>query len=116
MPRSPKQTTTLLALSLAAAATLAVVWGLNGSWLVSYLIAINAVTFLAYANDKRAAHKHSPRIPEFTLHLLGFLGGSPAALVAQQLLRHKTLKRSFQLVYWAIVVIQAVALTLYLQY
>ena len=32
--------------------------------------------------------------------LLGLLGGWPAAIVAQQRLRHKTAKASFQLKFW----------------
>ena len=81
--------------------------------LLAYLISINLITFLTYAYDKRAARKHSRRTPERTLHILALLGGSPAALLAQQLLRHKTIKRSFQLTYWAIVISQ-VALLVYL--
>ena len=82
-------------------------------YLFAYLIAINTVTFLAYAYDKHAARKRKPRVRERTLHQLALLGGSPAALLAQQLLRHKTVKRSFQLAYWGIVVVQ-VAVIVYL--
>ena len=74
--------------------------------LLAYLLTINLITFLTYAHDKRAARKHNSRTPESALHLLALLGGSPAALIAQQLFRHKTVKRSFQLVYWGIVVLQ----------
>lgn len=75
-------------------------------YLLAYLFIINLITFIAYGLDKHAARKHKPRTRERTLHLLALLGGSPAALAAQQLFRHKTVKRSFQLMYWAIVVIQ----------
>ena len=37
--------------------------------------------------------------------LLGLLCGWPGALLAQQWLRHKTAKRSFQLVFWITVVV-----------
>lgn len=91
---------------MVAVLTLALSVGLKGSWLVAYLTAINAVTFLTYGYDKRAARKRKTRVRERTLHLLALLGGSPAALLAQQTLRHKTAKRSFQLAYWGIVVVQ----------
>jgi uncharacterized membrane protein YsdA (DUF1294 family) len=83
-------------------------------YLFSYLIAINAATFLAYAYDKHAARKHRPRVRERTLHIMALIGGSPGALIAQQLLRHKTTKRSFQLTYWGIVVLQSMAITYWL--
>jgi len=52
------------------------------------------------------------RVPEAALQLLAALGGSPAALAAQQILRHKTLKRSFQVTFWCIVAGQVVLLIL----
>ncbi len=78
-----------------------------------YLAAINLITFLTYAYDKHTARKQIRRIPERTLHILALLGGSPAALLAQQRLRHKTVKRSFPLTYWAIVILQ-IAVLVYL--
>ena len=83
-------------------------------WLVGGLVGVNALTALVYALDKSAARRGRRRMSERTLLLLGLLGGWPAALVAQQLLRHKTSKRSFQLAFWATVAIDVlvVALTL----
>jgi uncharacterized membrane protein YsdA (DUF1294 family) len=37
------------------------------------------------------------------LHLFALAGGWPGALIAQRLLRHKTKKQSFQVVFWATV-------------
>lgn len=99
------------ALVLTGGITILLLVYLNLHWLPAYLIAINAVTFLTYAYDKFAARKQYRRTPENTLHLLAFLGGSPAALAAQQMFRHKTQKRSFQLMYWGIVVCQIAAIT-----
>jgi uncharacterized membrane protein YsdA (DUF1294 family) len=70
--------------------------------IVFYLI-ISAVTFIVYALDKSAAEQHRWRIQENTLHLLSLLGGWPGALAAQRILRHKTQKVTFQIVYWATV-------------
>lgn len=64
-------------------------------------LAVNALTFAVYAQDKRAARAGRRRTSERTLHLLALLGGWPAAWCAQQWLRHKTSKRSFRAVYWA---------------
>ena len=58
------------------------------------------MAFILYAADKSAAKKHRRRIRETTLLALGQLGGWPGALLAQQLFRHKTKKRSFQWKFW----------------
>ena len=72
-----------------------------------YGAAINAATFAAFALDKRAAERRTWRIPERRLLLLAALGGSPAALAAQQLLRHKTRKEPFRTSLWVIAAVQA---------
>jgi len=74
-------------------------------WL--YLLIINAATFVAYAYDKVAAGGKGRRLREHVLHVLAALGGTPAAFVAQQVLRHKTRKVSFLRVFWLIAVVQA---------
>ncbi|MCL1051825.1 cold shock and DUF1294 domain-containing protein [Shewanella abyssi] len=65
-----------------------------------YLLGISSVTFIAYALDKRAAKLQRWRIKESNLHLLSLLGGWPGALIAQQLLRHKSAKTSFKVLLW----------------
>ncbi|MEA3419999.1 MAG: DUF1294 domain-containing protein [Campylobacterota bacterium] len=75
--------------------------------LIIYLVMINLVTFLIYGLDKYAAIHGWQRAPENLLHVLAFSGGSPAALLAQKIFNHKTSKRSFQIIYWAIVAVQA---------
>ena len=62
-------------------------------------------TFFAYANDKAAAQKGSWRTSESTLHALSFAGGWPGALIAQQLLRHKSSKAEFRTTFWGTVVL-----------
>lgn len=66
---------------------------------------ISIVTFIAYGFDKIAAEKRKWRTPESTLHLLDLAGGWPGGLAAQRLLRHKSSKSSFQVVFWATVAI-----------
>jgi uncharacterized membrane protein YsdA (DUF1294 family)/cold shock CspA family protein len=75
-----------------------------------YLVA-SAITYVAYALDKSAAKNDQRRTPERTLHLFALVGGWPGALAAQRLLRHKSKKQSFQIVFWATVVLNCGALS-----
>src|SRR5690349_13411126 len=61
-------------------------------WLPALYAVMSVIAFAAYALDKRAARRGSPRTSEQTLLTLGFLGGWPGAVVAQQVFRHKTRK------------------------
>lgn len=72
---------------------------LPGSILLLYVIA-SVVTFFAYHNDKFAARHDRWRTPESTLHLFALCCGWPGALAAQRLLRHKSAKESFQVMFW----------------
>ncbi|HSW00359.1 MAG TPA: DUF1294 domain-containing protein [Sedimentisphaerales bacterium] len=71
------------------------------------LVSLNAIALTLYGFDKRQAIAGGVRIPEIVLHLVALFGGSPGALVGQQLFRHKTCKRSFRLVTAAILLLQA---------
>ncbi len=64
-----------------------------------YMIA-SMFTFLIYVRDKQAAKKTRWRTPEKTLHFLSLLGGWPGAILGQQILRHKSSKKSFQTLFW----------------
>lgn len=77
-------------------------WGVRPQWALLYA-ALSAVTFFAYAFDKAAARSGRWRTSEGTLHTLGLAGGWPGALVAQQVLRHKTAKAEFVAVFWVTV-------------
>jgi len=83
--------------------------------LLGYLLAMNITTFLLYGYDKLISSTQKLRVPELNLQVLALLGGSPAALMAQKVFRHKTLKNSFQVVYWIIVVLQILLLGYFLQ-
>jgi uncharacterized membrane protein YsdA (DUF1294 family) len=60
------------------------------------LLLFNVAVFLTWLWDKHAAARGYQRVRERTLLWLAFLGGSPAALVAQRRLRHKTRKEPFR--------------------
>ena len=74
-------------------------------WLAAYGLGISLMTYGVYGADKdSAADKASRwRAPERLLHALEFAGGWPAAYVAQQRLRHKCSKVSYQIKFWLIV-------------
>ncbi len=78
------------------------------------LSAVNLATFLVFAFDKRQARTGGRRIPERTLLIMAAIGGSPGALAAQQILRHKTRKQPFGARLASIVAVQAVGLALIL--
>lgn len=105
-------------LTLIAAYAAAVVWGVMSHrlpwWTGLLSTLLNLATFIAYWQDKRAAQSHRWRTPESTLQLLALAGGWPGAWFAQQMLRHKTSKRSFQAVYWTCVVLHCAALAAWL--
>lgn len=63
----------------------------------------STITFVVYGFDKLAARRGRKRVRERTLHLLALCGGWPGALAGQQLFRHKTRNRSFQVDFWLIV-------------
>lgn len=65
----------------------------------------SVISYLMYRSDKGSAIASRQRIPEKRLHLSEVLGGWPGALVAQQVLRHKTRKLSYQLVFWLIILL-----------
>ncbi|WP_296358178.1 DUF1294 domain-containing protein [Ramlibacter sp.] len=74
--------------------------GLLPGWVLPASLALNLLTFLAYAVDKSAAVRGRWRTKEDTLHALSLAGGWAGAGLAQQLLRHKSSKQSFRTAYW----------------
>lgn len=68
-------------------------------WVLPASLALNLLTFGTYWADKRAAQAGRWRTPESTLQLLALAGGWPGAWLAQQVLRHKSSKPSFRMVY-----------------
>lgn len=77
-------------------------------------VAMSAVTFTMYGLDKSAAARNAQRTPEKLLQLYALIGGWPGALLAQQIFRHKSSKRSFQTVFWLMVALNCGVLGLML--
>lgn len=77
--------------------------------LLAYLAA-STVSFSLYALDKWAALRNRRRVRERTLHLVGLCCGWPGACLAQALLRHKSQKRPFLLLFRATVAANCLAL------
>ncbi|BDZ64709.1 DUF1294 domain-containing protein [Agromyces mangrovi Wang et al. 2018] len=79
------------------------------AWLGIVYAVASVVAFVLYAVDKRAAGAGRRRTPESTLLTAGLVGGWPGAIVAQQALRHKTVKREFRVPFWITVVVNVLA-------
>ncbi len=82
-------------------------------WLLSVAaLAVLVVSgFHVYRSDKRRAEAGEWRVPEVMLHFTELIGGWPGAFLAQRIVRHKISKTSYQILFWAIVLIhQFVAL------
>ena len=77
------------------------------AWAASLYVGASVVCFVLYGVDKAAARAGRDRLPESVLLSLGFIGGWPGALVAQQLFRHKTSKRTFRVRFWLSVAVNA---------
>ncbi len=114
-PWGPRRIHSLIALVLALLCTLAwlalfrmTVTGLH--LLLCWLLAVNVLAFVYYGYDKWRARQAGRRIPEVVLHGLAVAGGSLGAYLGMRTFRHKTIKGPFQLVFWAIVVLQGLLL------
>ena len=71
------------------------------------LLALNGWTMLCFWRDKQSARAGTRRIPEAELLGLALVGGSPGALLARRLFRHKTRKQPFSTQLAVIAMLQA---------
>jgi uncharacterized membrane protein YsdA (DUF1294 family) len=70
------------------------------AWISVLYAGASLLCFALYAVDKSAARAGRDRISESMLLSLGFVGGWPGAIVAQQVFRHKTAKLAFRIRFW----------------
>lgn len=78
-------------------------------WVAGWYVGWSLLCFLSYARDKAAAQADRRRTPEDSLHGMALIGGWPGALVAQQVLRHKSAKSGFRRVFWLTVLLNVAA-------
>lgn len=76
-------------------------------FVVPALLVLNLWTMLRFWQDKQRAVAGERRIPEADLLGLALIGGSPRALLARRLFRHKTRKEPFSTQLLVIVALQA---------
>jgi uncharacterized membrane protein YsdA (DUF1294 family) len=77
---------------------------------IALLLLVNMVTMFRFWEDKRRAVAGAWRVPEATLLGLAAVGGTPGALLACRLFRHKTRKQPFATLLWLTGAVQAGAL------
>lgn len=108
----PRAITGLIFLSAMSAVSY---WGVLSWWAGAVYLSLSLFEFVLYGWDKWSAMHGRRRTPEKTLQLVSLLGGWPGALVAQDWLHHKSLKKPFQIVFWTTVMLNIAGLALVLQ-
>ncbi len=100
---------------LALAGAWALVWILKWDAVLAWLISITLVTLIAYRYDKSIAGSERFRVPERVLLLLALAGGTIGAIAGMFLVgeHHKTSKRSFMLLFFVILIVQAILVGIY---
>lgn len=94
---------TLLLSSLPLAGSIHFIWKTGNPIPLILYPAMSWMTYVLYADDKFRAKRGHWRTSEKRLHLCELAGGWIGGFIAQQKLRHKTIKSSYQMVFWVIV-------------
>ncbi len=79
-------------------------------WVVAWVVAVSAITLLAFGYDKGVAGTGAVRVPETVLLALTAAGGTLGAVVGMQAFHHKTVKETFRRKFWLVVVVQVLVL------
>lgn len=82
--------------------------------LLGYLVIINLLAFFSCMIDKRRAKKRRYRISEHTLLFLSAIGGALGMLLAMRRFRHKTLHKKFTVLVPIFLILQLIAIWLFL--
>ncbi|MGD9895226.1 MAG: DUF1294 domain-containing protein [Dehalococcoidia bacterium] len=106
---SPYRRYGLIAVIAAVGLAGVAVWILGLPWLLTWLLAMGAVTFGLYAWDKIRARADGGRVPEAVLIVSVLAGGVVGGWAGMLFLRHKTRHRSFWVVQWIATVLWTVA-------
>ena len=86
---------------------------------LGFIIASLVTSIAAYIQllrDKKKAQNEQWRVSEASLHILELLGGWPGSFLAQKRFRHKTIKTSYQAIFWSIVALYQMLTIEYLFY
>lgn len=79
-------------------------------WLLLYILVMNLVTYVQFAQDKRRARQKEWRIPEKRLLLLSLLGGSIGAWRGMKDYYHKINQPKFKMLVPLFILLHAAAL------
>lgn len=82
--------------------------------IIIYLLIINFIAFLSMFIDKKKAKYGRWRIPEDTLFLFAFLGGTVGSIIGMQVFRHKTQKTKFKIGMPALLILQILAVVAFM--
>lgn len=74
------------------------------------LLAINVFAFLLMGYDKKLAQTKQRRISEKALLTSAMIGGSVGSGIGMLYFRHKTVKKSYLVKFWSIIIIQIIVL------
>ena len=83
-------------------------------YIITYVIVINLIAFLAMYIDKKKAQKGKWRIKESTLFMLVLLGGGIGGIAGMYTFRHKTKKIKFTIGLPTILILEII-LVIYLK-
>ena len=75
---------------------------------------MSVVAFTLYVYDKAQALKNKRRVSENNLLFFTFIGGAIGSLVSMLLFRHKIKKPSFMIKFSIVVILQIVAVYIYI--
>ena len=85
---------------------------LFGLWRGLFLV-INVAAFGFYGYDKLQSRIKGWRVPEILLLAFAAAGGAVGSLLGQIILNHKNSKSSFKRLFWLIVTVQIIVLTVW---
>ncbi|HSD09155.1 DUF1294 domain-containing protein [Flavobacterium sp.] len=74
---------------------------------------LNIIAFVLIGYDKKQAQNNKRRISEKTLLSFVFIGGTIGSGLGMLTFRHKTVKTSYLLKFWLIVILQLIAIWFY---
>jgi uncharacterized membrane protein YsdA (DUF1294 family) len=103
----------VIAFGLTLTLTLALIYFTTIDLVMAWLLTITSITFWFFGYDKAIAGSRAVRVPENVLFALVFLGGTFGALLARPFFHHKTIKFSFNFIFWTIVFIQILLIVVY---